>query len=420
MSVEKLDMSTKDLSQEHIKQIRDLFPNAVAEIIKDGKVTLGIDFDALKQELSSSLIDEKQERYQMTWPDKKKAKLLANSKINATLRPVKEKSVDFDKTQNLYIEGDNLDVLKLLRETYLGKVKMIYIDPPYNTGNDFVYEDDFSQNTNDYVQNSGQVDELGNRLVPNNESNGRFHTDWLNMMYPRLKVARDLLSDDGVIFISIDDNEQSNLKKICDEIFGEKNFVAEFVWKCRNSLQHDESLVSKQTERIIFYTKNKNGWSSENGYKLNRIRKPFDATEHKNPDNDPRGPWLSSGKTRNDGRPSYTVVSPTGAEFTKPWIPSPSEFKRWEEEQLIWWGKDGNSIPRKKSFLKDFKGNAISDILMDEYTDEVKGENSIKRIKRWEIGTTESGTKGVKILFDDKLYYSNVYSWGKKYLLCNN
>ena len=181
--------------------------------------------------------------------------------------------------------------------------------------------------------------------------------------------------------------------------------------KCINSLQHDEPLVSKQTERILFYVKNRSLWSSETGWCLNRIRKPFDATEYKNPDNDPRGPWLSSGKTRNDGRASYTVTSPAGVQFTKPWIPSPAEFKRWEEEGLIWWGKDGKSIPRKKSFLKDFKGNAISDILFDEYTDEIKGENSVKRTKRWEIGTTESGTKGEKVLFDGKAPFDYPKPW---------
>ena len=226
---DKLEMKTPSISQENIAKIRALFPNAVTEVIKDGKVTLAVNFDVLKQELSDSLIDDKQERYQMTWPDKKKSVLLANSAISATLRPCKEESVDFDTTQNLYIEGDNLDVLKLLRETYLGKVKMIYIDPPYNTGNDFVYNDDFAQDSDEYMTNSGQYDNQGNRLVQNTDSNGRFHTDWLNMIYPRLKVAKDLLSDDGVVFVSIDDNEQANLIKICNEIFGEENKVGELV-----------------------------------------------------------------------------------------------------------------------------------------------------------------------------------------------
>ena len=225
---DKLDMKSMDITGANIEKIRALFPSAVTEVMgEDGKVKLAIDFEALKQELSDELISDRQERYQMTWPDKSKAKVLANSRITATLRPDKEKSVDFDNTENLYIEGDNLDVLKLLRETYLGKVKMIYIDPPYNTGNDFVYNDDFTMSADDYDEVSGQYDEQGNRLVANTESNGRFHTDWLNMIYPRLKVARDLLSDDGAIFISIDDNEINNLRKMCDEVFGEGNFVAQ-------------------------------------------------------------------------------------------------------------------------------------------------------------------------------------------------
>ena len=227
--MDKLKMMSKDNVQANIEKIKALFPNAVTEVIRDGKTTLAVDFDVLKQEMSSFLIDDKEERYQFTWPDKKKSILLANSPISATLRPCKEESVDFDNTENLYIEGDNLDVLKLLQETYLGKIKMIYIDPPYNTGSDFVYEDDFSVDSLEYVSNSGQYDSQGNRLVQNMESNGRFHTDWLNMLYPRIKIAKDLLSDDGVIFISIDDNEVNNLKKICDEIFSENNFLANLI-----------------------------------------------------------------------------------------------------------------------------------------------------------------------------------------------
>lgn len=223
---EQLEMMSSDMIRENIEYITNRFPNTLKEIIDEkGKVVKKIDFDVLKQELSSVLIEDKQERYQLTWPNKKNAILLANSRINGTLRPDKAKSVNFDDTKNIYIEGDNLDVLKLLRETYLNKVKMIYIDPPYNTGNDFVYGDDFSQSSEDYLKNSGQYDDQGNRLFTNNESNGRFHTDWLNMMYPRLKIAKDVLADDGVMFISIDDNEVNNLKKICDEIFGESCFV---------------------------------------------------------------------------------------------------------------------------------------------------------------------------------------------------
>ena len=224
--MEKLKMQTANVVDENIKRIGELFPNCLTERLdENGRPELAIDFDQLRQELSKDIVEGPEERYQFTWPDKRNAIRLANAPTTDTLRPCREESVDFDNTQNLYIEGDNLEVLKLLRENYLGKVKMIYIDPPYNTGNDFVYNDDFSQSTGEYMHNSGQEDEEGNRLVINTESNGRFHTDWLNMIYPRLKVAKDLLSDDGVIFISIDDNEQKNLKNICDEVFGEVNFL---------------------------------------------------------------------------------------------------------------------------------------------------------------------------------------------------
>lgn len=254
--IDKLKMSSMDNVDENIKKIQKLFPNAVTEVLRDDKPTLAVDFDVLKQELSRDLIDDKEERYQMTWPDKKKSILLANSPISATLRPCKEESVDFDNTQNLYIEGDNLDVLKLLQETYLGKVKMIYIDPPYNTGNDFVYNDNFVQNAEDYAESSGQYDDQGNRLVQNTESNGRFHTDWLNMIYPRLKVAKDLLSDDGVICISIDDNEQSNLKKLCDEVFGETNFISSMIWKSKSGGANDVNTIACDSEYVLVYSKN--------------------------------------------------------------------------------------------------------------------------------------------------------------------
>lgn len=226
-------MQSSNGVEDNITKIAQLFPDCVTETVdeRSGQPKHLIDFEKLKQNLSDSVMSERAERYQFTWPDKSKAILLANSPINATLRPCREDSVDFDNTQNLYIEGDNLDVLKCLKETYLHKVKMIYIDPPYNTGNDFVYEDDFAQSSEEYLANSGQFDEQGNRMFTNAESNGRFHTDWLNMIYPRLKVARDLLTDDGVIFISIDDNEEKNLRNICDEIFGAENRIETIVWK---------------------------------------------------------------------------------------------------------------------------------------------------------------------------------------------
>ncbi len=254
--MEKLKMHSLDKLNDNILKIGALFPNCLTEHINaNGEVERAIDFDMLRQELSKEIVEGNEERYQFTWPDKKNAMRLANAPINKTLRPCREESVDFDTTQNLYIEGDNLEVLKLLQETYLGKIKMIYIDPPYNTGNDFVYEDDFSQSAEEYFANSGQQDEEGNHLVQNTESNGRFHTDWLNMIYPRLKLAKDLLNDDGAIFISIGDDEESNLIKVCDEIFGENNFIASICHKHRASVSNDR-IISENHNHLVFYAKN--------------------------------------------------------------------------------------------------------------------------------------------------------------------
>ena len=251
-----LKMHSLNKIDENISKIAQLFPNCVTEAKdENGEITHKIDFHILEQELSHSLVEGREERYQFTWPDKRQAILTANAPINKTLRPCREESVNFDNTENLYIEGDNLEVLKLLQETYLGKIKMIYIDPPYNTGNDFVYNDDFSQDADDYLSNSGQTDEDGNRLVANTESNGRFHTDWLNMIYPRLKLARDLLSDDGVIFISIGQDENANLVKICDEIFGRQNFISNICHKHRASVSNDR-IISENHNHLLFYCKN--------------------------------------------------------------------------------------------------------------------------------------------------------------------
>ena len=256
--MDKLKMQSENLVDENVEKIALAFPNCVTEgKDENGQVVKLVDFDLLKQELSKVVVDGNDERYTLNWAGKKQAILTANSPINSTLRPCREESVDFDNTKNLYIEGDNLDVLKLLRETYLNKIKMIYIDPPYNTGNDFVYNDDFASSADEYLQNSKSYDEDGNRMVQNLESNGRFHSDWLSMMYPRLKLARDLLTDDGVIFISIDDNEQANLKKICDEIFGENNFVATLKWKKKKQPSF-LSKVADVIEYIIVYAKSYN------------------------------------------------------------------------------------------------------------------------------------------------------------------
>lgn len=258
--MEKLKMQSHDVIGSNTQKIAQLFPNCVTERLgKDGKPELAIDFEKLKVELSNEIIAEGEERYQFTWPDKRAAVRLANTPTTMTLRPCREESVDFDNTQNLYIEGDNLDVLKVLRETYLGKVKMIYIDPPYNTGNDFVYNDDFAQGKDDFEQSSGLFDEEGNQTIDpmqrNTESNGRFHTDWLNMIYPRLKVARDLLSDDGVIFISIDDNEVENLKKLCNEIFGESNFIAQLATVMNLKGNNDQFGFAGTHEYTLVYAK---------------------------------------------------------------------------------------------------------------------------------------------------------------------
>ena len=255
--MDKLRMQTANKADENFKKLAKMFPNAVTETIdENGEVVRAIDKDVLMQEINTKVVDGKEERYQFTWPDKKKSVLLANAPINKTLRPCREESVDFDTTENLYIEGDNLEVLKLLQETYLGKIKMIYIDPPYNTGNDFVYEDDFAQSTDEYLANSGQFDEDGNRMVQNTESNGRFHTDWLNMIYPRLKLAKDLLTDDGMVLISIDDCEQDNLRRLCDEVFGRRNFVDTLIWKKRYGGGAKEKYFVSLHEYVLVYCRN--------------------------------------------------------------------------------------------------------------------------------------------------------------------
>lgn len=254
--MDKLKMHTPNKADENFRKLAAMFPNAVTETINEnGEVVRAIDKDVLMQEISCTVVDGNEERYQFTWPDKKKSVLLANAPINKTLRPCREESVDFDSTENLYIEGDNLEVLKLLQETYLGKIKMIYIDPPYNTGSDFVYEDDFAQSADEYLANSGQYDEDGNRMVQNTESNGRFHTDWLNMIYPRLRIAKDLLSDDGLIFISIDDNEVTNLQKLIAEIFGESNILACFPRVTKKAGKTTEA-IAKNHDYILVCSKN--------------------------------------------------------------------------------------------------------------------------------------------------------------------
>ena len=251
-----MKMQTANKADENFRKLAQMFPNAVTETVdENGEVVRAIDKDVLMQEINTKVVDGREERYQFTWPDKKKSVLLANAPINKTLRPCREESVDFDNTENLYIEGDNLEVLKLLQETYLGKIKMIYIDPPYNTGNDFVYNDDYSMHNAEFIMHNGGYDEDGNRLFKNMDSNGRFHTDWLNMIYPRLKLAKDLLTDDGVIFISIDDNEVENILKCCDEVFGASNFIANLIWKSKSGGANDSRFFAVDHEYVIAYAK---------------------------------------------------------------------------------------------------------------------------------------------------------------------
>jgi len=394
--MDNLKMHSLDGVQRNIELIGKLFPNAITEVKRNGKVEHAIDFDVLRQELSDSIVEGREERYQFTWPDKKKAMLAANAPITATLRPVVADSVGKDGTpggfdsENLYIEGDNLEVLKLLQETYLGKVKMIYIDPPYNTGNDFVYEDDFAQSTEDYMGNSGQYDEEGNRMVTNTESNGRFHTDWLNMIYPRLKLAKDLLADNGAIFISIDENEMDNLRKICDDVFGESNFIGQFIWQRRTSPDM-RKLVSTAHDYIVTYGKNTGNLSNT----INKVRlTEKDAANYSNPDNDPRGPWASSDFTAQGFRPNqmYEITTPGGAKYTPPegrcWKNIESEFLKQCEEGRMWFGKDGMGIPRRKTYLSEREG---------------------KNVWTWwpnsEVGHSQEATQEVKNLFDGHAYF---------------
>lgn len=329
-------MHSLDGVQRNIDLIGKLFPNAITEVKRNGKVEHAIDFDVLRQELSDSIVEGREERYQFTWPDKKKAMLAANAPITATLRPVVADSVGKDGTpggfdsENLYIEGDNLEVLKLLQETYLGKVKMIYIDPPYNTGKDFVYEDDFAQSAEDYMGNSGQYDEEGNRMVTNTESNGRFHTDWLNMIYPRLKLAKDLLSDDGAIFISIDDNELYNLKKICDAVYGESCFVGNVAWQRTYSMRNDSKGLPSEAEHILVYSKQPN-WIPN---KLPRTDK-MDAA-YKNPDNDPNGAWQNTTPYAPGARTHQGMVYAIQHPFTGELLyPAPASCWRYDQKTML-------------------------------------------------------------------------------------
>lgn len=337
--MDKLTLMSKDKVQENISKIQKMFPNAVTEVKRQGKVQLAVDFDVLKQELADTLIDDRELRYQFTWPDKQKATLLANTPISATLRPCKEESVDFDNTQNLYIEGDNLDVLKLLQETYLGKIKMIYIDPPYNTGNDFVYNDDFSQSSDEYADVSGQFDDQGNRLVQNTESNGRFHTDWLNMIYPRLRLAKDLLTDDGVIFISIGEDELQNSIKLCDEVFSSKNRVTIFTRVTKKSSNNGNNF-SPCIDYVVIYAKNIDNLPE---YKVGMSQEIIDRYNKTDEFLLERGPYQEVGlfmSALKHGGSNYPIECPDGEKV----YPPNNQPWRWNEATFLRGKADGRIV----------------------------------------------------------------------------
>lgn len=391
--MDKMKMHTPDLAEENYKKLAALFPDAVTETIdENGNVVRAIDKDVLMQEINAQVVDDGQERYQFTWPDKRKSVVLANAPIAKTLRFEKEKSVGRDGTpggtdsENIYIEGDNLDALKLLQETYLGKVKMIYIDPPYNTGSDLIYEDDFSQESEGYKkEGSGQYDDDGNRLVQNLESNGRFHTDWLNMLYPRLKIAKDFLSDDGVVFISIDDHEQQSLKIICNEIFGEKNYLAQIVWERAYSPINLMKNFSPSHDYILCYAKNIDNITS------NGLPRSSEANDrYSNPDNDPRGPWKSSDLSVGPAIASkvYEIVTPSGRKVMPPsgycWRLDKEKFNEYVKDNRIWFGSDGNNVPSIKRFLSEVK----------------QGVTPMTIWKYQEVGHSQEATQSLAKLFD--------------------
>ncbi|MBS7698982.1 MULTISPECIES: site-specific DNA-methyltransferase [unclassified Chelatococcus] len=386
--MDKLKMHSSDLSQDNIAKIREMFPGCVTEARDEatGAVRLAVDFDQLRQELSDHIVEGPQERYRLDWPGKREALVAANAPIARTVRPSVAESLGFKSTKNLFIEGDNLEALKLLQQSFLGAVKMIYIDPPYNTGNDFVYVDDFSETTKDFFERSMQVDNNGNRLFANTESNGRFHSDWLSLIYPRLKLARNLLSDDGLIFISIGDAELANLNKLCDEVFGGENFIANFVWEKRTN-RENRKVVSSRHDYIVCYTKSR----------IQGIRPiaqlPMSEkalANYKNPDNDPRGDWKSDPATAQAGHGTksqfYVLEAPNGKkhelESGRCWVYTKPEMDKAIADGRIWFGRDGNGVPRIKTYL-DAKERGLTPETMifaeDATTNEV-AKNALKEL----------------------------------------
>jgi len=389
---ERLDLQSADGAQLNLDALYQIAPSCFTEATdpKTGKIKRVVNFDVLRQLLGDDTVEDATEAYEFNWVGKQEARAEVLRPINKTLRPVKEDSVDWDNTQNLYIEGDNLEVLKLLQKSYLGKVKMIYIDPPYNTGNDFVYHDDFSQSQSEYDAASGAVDELGNRFVKNTDSNGRYHSDWCSMIYSRLMITRSLLSEDGAIFISIDDNEQKNLKNICDEVFGENNYLAQVVWERAYSPVNLKKHFSESHDYVLAYAK-----SIENLI-CNGLPKTSDALDrYKNPDNDPRGPWKSAdatvGPVVNDKLypitlPSGRVVFPSSGRC---WLYTEARFKEMVADNRVWFGTDGNSVPAIKKFASEVK-QTMTPMTIWKYT---------------EVGHSQEAAQNLKKLFDNHDYF---------------
>jgi adenine-specific DNA-methyltransferase len=384
--MQKLKMHSPDLTQENIAHIRERFPNCVTEAHDaNGKVTYRVDFDLLRQELAGELVEGPQERYRLDWPGKRQAMLTANAPIAKSLRPCRGESVNFDTTENLYIEGDNLEALKLLQESYLSKVKMIYIDPPYNTGNDFIYKDDFAENSEDFLRRDGQIDDDGNRMEPNLESNGRFHSDWLSMIYQRVCIARNLLTDDGVIFISIGDSEVENLKKICNEIFGEGNFIGNLVWQSRTSISNDHEISANHNHTIIF---------AKNRTFLSFGGDPLESNDYINNDNDPRGPWklVPIDANHAGGATYYPIVNPkTGKTYYPPngriWAYNEVGYTKLLSEGRIKFGLNDDSAPKRKLYF-------------NERID--KGDRKTPSSILLDAGTTKDGTSEIMVLFDNR------------------
>ncbi|HIH2644301.1 site-specific DNA-methyltransferase [Achromobacter xylosoxidans] len=395
--MDKLKMHTPNLTQDNIARIAELFPGCVTEAKgEDGGVKLAVDFDLLRQELTESIIEGPQERYHLDWPGKREALLTANAPIAKTLRPARHESVDFEATKNIFIEGDNLDALKLLQETYLGKVKLIYIDPPYNTGNDFVYEDDFAEDADEYLIRSNQKDTEGNRLSTNTTANGRFHSDWLSMMYSRLRIARDLLSEDGTIFISIDDGEVGNLRKLADQIFGEVNFIANIIWQKKYTRANDAKWFSDNHDHILCYGKNKQGMT------LNMLpRNDEQLAAYSNPDKHVKGVWKATPLHAKSGTNTSEYTFKNGIT----WKPPVGTYRRFNDESMrqmdegdeIWFGADGKQTPSRKSFLCDVK-SGVTPVTLWPYDEVGHNHEASNELKALDLGGLFTNPKPTRLI----------------------